>query len=133
MDTLEQILQFCLSDYKQVVMAFLFGSSFKGYHTKRSDVDIAVYLHPYHKKDIAMLWETLEKELKKDIDLVVLNEASATIAWEALKGKKLLIRDQSLYLRFLLDVSREAEDFRVLAQEIYERKEKRKMTHAKSC
>ena len=133
MDTLEQILQRCLSEYKQVMMAFLFGSTFKGYHTKRSDLDIAVYLHPYHKSDIAMIWETLEKKLEKDIDLIILNEASATIAWEALKGKKILVRDQSLYLRFLLDVSREAEDYRILAQEIYQRKEKRKLTHAKSC
>jgi len=128
---LEQILQRCLSEYKQVMMVFLFGSTFKGNDTKRSDVDIAVYLRPYHKDDVAILWETLEKELKKDIDLVILNEASATIAWEALKGKKVMIRDQSLYLEFLLEISREAEDYRVLAQEIYQRKEKRKLTHAK--
>ncbi len=133
MDTLEQILWRCLSEYKQVMMVFLFGSTFKGYYTKRSDVDIAVYLHPYHKSDIAILWETLEKELKKDIDLVILNEAPATIAWEALKGKKIMIRDQSLYLEYLLEISREAEDYRNLAQEIFQRKEKRKLTHAKSC
>ncbi len=133
MDALEQILQDCLSDFQQVMMAFLFGSTVKGYHTKRSDVDIALYLCPYHKSDIAVIWDALEKEIKKEIDLIVLNEASATIAWEALKGKNILLRDRSLYLSFLLDVSREAEDYRMLAQEIYQRKEKRAQNHVKSC
>ncbi len=128
-----KLLQHCLSNYKHVMMAFLFGSTMRGLQTKRSDIDIAVFLHPYHKSEINIIWHSLEKELKKDIDLIILNEASATVSWEALKGKKILIRDPSLYLRYLLEVSREAEDFSMLVQEIYHRKEKRKKTHAKLC
>ncbi|WP_341853107.1 nucleotidyltransferase domain-containing protein [Thermoanaerobacter wiegelii] len=57
--------------------------------TKESDIDIAVYLKGYDEKFVYNLWNELEDLLKRDVDLVVLNIANATVAWEALRGKKL--------------------------------------------
>ncbi|EGD50225.1 DNA polymerase beta domain protein region [Thermoanaerobacter ethanolicus JW 200] len=70
-------------------MAFLFGSVAKGKATKESDIDIAVYLKEYDEKFVYGLWNELEDLLKRDVDLIVLNIANATVAWEALRGKRL--------------------------------------------
>nr|WP_244262376.1 hypothetical protein [Thermoanaerobacter wiegelii] len=50
---------------------------------------MAVYLKGYDEKFVYNLWNELEDLLKRDVDLVVLNIANATVAWEALRGKKL--------------------------------------------
>lgn len=96
-----------------VMMAFLFGSAARGMATRRSDVDVAIYLvNKYSIEDINHIAVELENLLGKDVDLIVLNQANASIAWAALRGIPILIRDRAFYLRYMLDVSREAEDFR---------------------
>lgn len=111
-----------------VLMAFLFGSHARGYSTKRSDWDIGVYLQPRSR---SMEWETnevypqegailtdLTDILKTDaIDLVVLNNASASIADTAIQGLPITVKDRELFLDFMLAVSREAEDYRETAQD----------------
>ena len=63
-------------------------------------------------KDEAVLWGRLERLLHKEVDLVILNRAPVTICWSAIKrGIPLTIKSRQLFLNFMLDVSREAEDF----------------------
>jgi hypothetical protein len=57
------------------------------------------------------MWNELEDMLGLKVDLLVLNETTPSLAWTALKGKRLFIRDQSFYIPYMLDISREAEDF----------------------
>lgn len=93
-----------------VLMAFLFGSLAKNMQCSESDVDIAVYLKDEGKWE--KVWNDVEDILNKDIDLVILNNARATIAWSAIKrGIPLSIKDRKLFIEFMLEVSREAEDF----------------------
>lgn len=100
------------SQKKGVELAFLFGSAAKGRMLSESDVDIAIWLKdPQNPEEINRLWGELEDMLKKEVDLVLLNRASPTIAWAALRGYPLWIQDYRLYLNLLLEVSREAEDF----------------------
>ena len=95
-----------------VSMAFLFGSQAKGKTGPESDVDIAVYLEPgYTLQGVYELWNALEDMLRKKVDLLLLNDAPPLLAWSALKGKRLFIREHDFYVRYMLDVSREAEDF----------------------
>lgn len=116
-----------LKDYfenrENVAFAYLFGSQAQGRATKLSDIDIAVYFtpekwHPIeYEEEIFYLgedeiWSDLEKLLKKDIELLVLNRVSATISASAIRGIPLAINDWGLYLDFMLTVTREAEDFR---------------------
>jgi len=113
-----------LKDYfdgrKDIVFAFLFGSAAKGKVRREGDVDIAIYFWP--EKDIE--WEVfdktykgesrigldLERLLKKEVDLVVLNRARAVLADEIVrKGKPIIIKDRGIFMDFLCIVSDEAE------------------------
>jgi len=106
----------------EVLMAFLFGSSSKGYETLDSDIDIAVYLKPKEgieveeKRDYPQrdkIWSDLVKILERDnIDVVVLNMANPVLASDVLEnGVPLVIKDENLYWEFYEIISREAEDF----------------------
>ncbi|MGR3317193.1 MAG: type VII toxin-antitoxin system MntA family adenylyltransferase antitoxin [Candidatus Anammoxibacter sp.] len=105
-----------------IAFAFLFGSQARRNSTKLSDVDIAVYFYPekgaiveyeeeapYEKEDD--IWSDLEKILKREVEMLVLNRVSATVAATAIKGLPLAINDWGLYIDFMLIVSREAADF----------------------
>lgn len=103
-----------------VAFAFLFGSSVRGRIRKEGDVDVGVYFWP--EKDIE--WEAfdkvypgearigldLERLLKKEVDLIVLNRARSILADEIVrKGKPIIIKDKGLFMDFLCIVSDEAE------------------------
>ena len=103
-----------------IAFAFLFGSATRGRVRREGDVDIAVYFEP----DNGLEWEAfnktyegenrialdLERLLKKEVDLVVLNRARALVADEIVrKGTTLVIKDRGTFLDFLCIISDEAE------------------------
>ena len=103
-----------------ISFAFLFGSAARGTVRREGDVDIAVYFAP----DNGLEWEAfnktyegenrialdLERLLKKEVDLVVLNRARAVVADEIIrKGNPLIIKDRGTFLDFLCIISDEAE------------------------
>ena len=53
-----------------------------------------------------------ERLLKKEVELLVLNRVSASVAASAIRGIPLAINDWGFYLDFMEVVTREAEDFR---------------------
>ena len=93
---------------EDVSMAFLFGSFFRGVEGQKSDIDVALYFKD--EKDKMNVWCDLERLLKKEVDVIVLNNAFPIIAWEAIRGIPLVIKDREKYLDYLLSVSWEAED-----------------------
>jgi predicted nucleotidyltransferase len=96
---------------EEITLAFLFGSQAKGSTHPKSDFDIAVWFkNDPSIEQVNQLWDDIVKLLHKEVDLVVLNSARPTVAWAALRGNKILIRDFALYLRLFLNISREAED-----------------------
>jgi predicted nucleotidyltransferase len=116
LETLERYF----SKRNDIAFAFLFGSATRGKIRKEGDIDIAVYFRP----DKGVEWENfskrykgenrialdLERLLKKEIDLVVLNRARSVLADEIIrKGKSIIIRDRGIFLDFLCIVSDEAE------------------------
>ncbi|HHV56759.1 MAG TPA: nucleotidyltransferase domain-containing protein [Firmicutes bacterium] len=120
-----------LRDYfrtrQDVALAFLFGSVAKGKATKRSDVDVAVYFStPYDVQKLRKLSGELENLLHKDVDLIVLNDANPSLAWSALRGIPLRIADRGFYLEYMLDVSREAEDFREFIFDLWRLRQERR-------
>jgi predicted nucleotidyltransferase len=113
-------LKTCFEGRDDIAFAFLFGSAARGRVRREGDVDIAVYFKP--EKEVE--WEAfnrtyegenrialdLERLLKKEVDLIVLNRARAVIADEIIrKGKPLIIRDRGIFLDFLCIISDEAE------------------------
>ncbi len=96
---------------KEISLAFLFGSQAKDRAREASDYDVAVWFKgKYDLKKIDKLWDEIRDIVKKEVDLIILNKARPTVAWSALRGKKLLLRDWALYVKLLLSVSAEAED-----------------------
>ena len=111
-------LKACLKNEKSVELAFLFGSSAKNRETEDSDVDVAVYLGDKRKE--ASIWRKVQKILPKDVDLVLLNDAPATITSNVFKtGIPLTIKNRSLYWNLYLEKSLEAEDFSGFAEDYW--------------
>jgi len=119
----ENMIKF-LKDYferrEDVAFAFLFGSAVRSKIRKEGDIDVAIYFYP--EKDIE--WEAfgkryknennigleLERFLKKDIDLIVLNRARAVLADEIIrKGEPIIIKDWGKFLDFFCLITDEAE------------------------
>lgn len=111
---------------EDVLMAFLFGSRSKGMAHKESDVDVAVYVRPMkdgaplevesgvdYTRIVSQMTSDVSDILKEDaVDVVVLNNAAPSVAFEAMQsGEPLVIKDRALYLSFLCKVSFEAIDF----------------------
>ncbi|OGP74911.1 MAG: hypothetical protein A2W09_02550 [Deltaproteobacteria bacterium RBG_16_50_11] len=116
---------------REISMAFLFGSEANHSVGSESDLDIAVYFKPsqgriewesqtrYPTED--RIWLDLERLAGKEVDLLVLNRAPATIVDTVLReGKPLFIRDRKTYLDLLIHVSKEAEDYRDFIEDFYQ-------------
>ena len=112
-----------LATRQEVAFSFLYGSQAKGTATKRSDVDVAVYFYPRQRHPVEIeeeevfypaeseIWGDLERILRKEVELLVLNRVPATVAVSAIKGVPLLIRDWNLYLDFFVNITDIAEEF----------------------
>ena len=128
------------SQRKDVAFAFLFGSQTKGGANKLSDVDIAVYFYPLERHPIEFekeifysgeneIWGDLQQLLKKEVEVLVLNRVSASVAASAIRGIPLTIKDWGLYLDFMEVITDVAEDFTELIISDYKERsnfEKRK-------
>lgn len=116
---------------EDVVMAFIFGSRARENVRLSSDWDIAVYFTPqrgyleWEEQDREYLtedrlWSDCIEILKTDdVDLIVLNRIAASIAATAIQGIPLVIKDYDLWLKFMLIITQEAEDYRVFVDEYY--------------
>jgi len=84
--------------FPEICFAYLFGSGASGTMTKTSDIDIAVYLkEPDDKVKLLCSIIGLAEEIFPglNIDVVILNETGILIAFEALKGIILFIREEA--------------------------------------
>lgn len=91
-----------MSDDQNVYFAFIFGSYVKGKQKKTSDLDIAIYFkNPPKGVDLLYLINTLSDLTGKEIDLVILNSASAFLRHQVMKyGSPLVVKDRNVYMRF---------------------------------
>ncbi|MFY9463426.1 MAG: HepT-like ribonuclease domain-containing protein [Candidatus Sungiibacteriota bacterium] len=127
-----QALKEYFSKRDDVVMAFLFGSRAKSRVHTSSDWDIGVYFTPQTDEfefectdreypEEHRIWADLTTMLETDnVDLVILNRAPASIADTAIRGEALVMKDRALWLRFMLLISKLAEDYRIFAREYHE-------------
>jgi len=68
------------------------------------------------------IWEDIEKILKKEVDLVVLNRAPSTICLSAIRGIPVIIKDWEIYLKFMEIVVSEGIDYQEMIISEFERK-----------
>ena len=101
-----------------VALAFLFGSSARGFDGRDSDVDIAIYLTDKEEED--RIWREVSGIVEREIDLILLNDAPATLISNVFKtGIPLVIKDRRLYWDLYLTKSLEAEDFSQFAEDYW--------------
>jgi hypothetical protein len=123
------------SQREDIAFAFLYGSQAKGSANKLSDVDIAVYFYPLERHPIEFekevfydgeneIWGDLQRLLKKEVELLVLNRVSASVAASAIRGVPLSIKDWGLYLDFMEVITDVAEDFTELIISDYKERTK---------
>ena len=121
---------------EEVLMAFLFGSWAKNQEGLESDLDVGVYFRPktetlewqsdsYYESE-KKVWMELEQIADREIDLLVLNRAPATVADAVLRGIPIVIKNQNLYMDYLLRITSEAIDFRACVEDYWRLKEERR-------
>lgn len=110
-----------LARFPKVTFGVLFGSAAAGRLRPDSDVDVAVYgasagrLELEQEREIDRETEiqiALERATQRNVELLVLNRAPATVCATALTtGRTALVRDRAFYTRYLLAVTSVAADF----------------------
>lgn len=95
---IESNLKNYFSSQKEVLCVYLFGSQASGKENTYSDVDIAVLFEPNltqekrTEKRLSLI-DRLSSILNKDVDVVVLNEASSFLRFQIIKeGKRIYER-----------------------------------------
>ena len=105
-------LTIALAEDPRIVLATLFGSAKDGTVRPGSDVDLGVLLSPaltpleFYDFYVAM---TARLSTLPEVDLVDLNHAGSVLAFEALCGRRLVVRDPEAVAAFSSRVAREYE------------------------
>ena len=92
--------------------AYIFGSTINACTVKQSDIDIAVLFSqkPDYESIRSLLAITQDTLMRDDIDLCILNDASPILAFEAIKGNRLLMKSPVRVTAFESLVARQYED-----------------------
>ncbi len=120
-DALASAVGCALEPFPHLLFGFLFGSAATGRLRRDSDLDVAVYQASAGKLEIevdreldreAEIQVAVERATQRNVDLLTLNRAPATVCAAALlSGRRVLLRDGALYTRYLLAVTTVASDF----------------------
>jgi predicted nucleotidyltransferase len=102
MKELQETLKKKLVQDPNIVFALIYGSHAKASQHSRSDLDLAVYFkNPPLGLNLLDLIHELSEHTRKEIDLVVLNHASAFLRHQVMKyGIRLFVQDEVIYRRF---------------------------------
>ncbi len=103
-------------------LGFLFGSAVKGRLTSESDIDIAILFEKIPDAfRIHQLSQIIGQKLKREIDLVVLNQASPILRMQVLKNGTLISSGDSMsYSDFFTDTIKQYEDLKRIRRPIEE-------------
>ena len=130
MNEIESIKNY-IERIQEVSFCFLFGSRSKGLNRTNSDYDIGVYFKPVDTRTIEFenvkeylvldkIWNDLELLLKREVDLVVLNNAPAHLASIIItRGIPIIIKDEKLFFSFLSVTTSNAIDYREFVRDYY--------------
>ncbi|MBU0653313.1 MAG: nucleotidyltransferase domain-containing protein [Proteobacteria bacterium] len=111
-----------LKGYPEITLAFLFGSFAGGTVTAESDVDIAILCRPLPSFDRREeIRAALCAGMKREVDLVVLNEASPILRMQVLKKGIILIENARIYEDFFVRATGEYDDVKRVRRGIEER------------
>jgi uncharacterized protein len=113
-----------LGEDDNVTFALIFGSFSKGRQKADSDLDIAIFFKtPPEGLDLLFYRSRLSELTGKEVDLTVLNRASAFLRHQVMKyGLLLLTKDRSIYGRFREKTIYDYQEYQFLAgMHVYDR------------
>ncbi len=103
-----------LEKHKEIAFAYLYGSFARGEPAR--DIDIGIFLKKDFKKNVfyeADIALEIEKAVKKNVEVVVLNEKPLRFLNQVLRyGKRLISRDEKERIRFETFVTKSYIDFK---------------------
>ena len=97
----------------RVVLAVIFGSAKEGRARDGGDVDIGVLISPQPTPlEFYAFYQKIAEQLSEiaDLDLIDLSRANSVLAFEALCGRRLVVRDDNAVAAFSSQISRQYED-----------------------
>ncbi|TVQ01226.1 MAG: nucleotidyltransferase domain-containing protein [Balneolaceae bacterium] len=111
----EKIIRYA-AGYEDILLVYLFGSRATEHTHSESDVDVALMFR-FNQipsvEHLLQIQDDLTSLLGKEVDIVVLNNASPIIRMQVLrKGKKLFDRDKRAYIRFFVRTINEYDDLK---------------------
>jgi len=111
-EVLTRVLKEYTDKNQNIVFGYLFGSYAIGKQTQMSDIDIAVYLRDSSFNEVLQINYELSKLLKKDVDLIVLNDIKNLYLLEAILKDGKVIKDNDLRFDFEIIKEHEILDFK---------------------
>jgi len=97
----------------RVTLAVIFGSAKDGTVRSGSDVDIGILLSPRPTpQEFYSFYQAVAKQLSSipELDLIDLSQASSILAFEAISGRRLVVRDADAVAAFVSETARQYED-----------------------
>lgn len=105
-DTVRDEIRNILNEVDKVYAGFIFGSYGSDEFTDKSDIDIAI-VGELELVDKLKLENTLTKELKREVDLVVIDELPQYLQLQILvRNDNILIKDEEKYFEYLDKINR---------------------------
>lgn len=119
------------SEKNGVVALLIFGSHARNRETPQSDLDIAVLFArdslPDLNKQLTFKAD-LENMARKDVDVIILNNANPILKYQVFKyGKILELKNRNLYEQFLVRSLNEYDDLKMIRRVIEESLSQRKI------
>ncbi|MDP2158238.1 MAG: nucleotidyltransferase domain-containing protein [Nitrospirota bacterium] len=106
-------------DREDILLAFIFGSAVSGRLTKESDVDVAVlFRNKPDFSEVLRIRDGASEATGREIDLVLLNNASPVICMQVLRAGKLIKSEgASVYSNFVVKTVKEYADLKQIRKE----------------
>ncbi len=120
MEGIIKIFKKYFNNKADVYLIFIFGSSVKGHLTEESDVDVAILFKELPDLyAINQIRDELSNLIKREVDVVVLNNSSPIIRMQILKNGILLInKKKAIYNDFFVRTVKEYDDLKRVRKEI---------------
>jgi hypothetical protein len=128
------IIKEVLSRHEEVLVAYLFGSTVKGYAGEKSDIDLGLVLRRKFEPDAfypVRLAGEVEKRLSegREVDVRILNNQSPRFVYQVIKeGRVVFCRDEAERVDFETSVTKEYLDFKPFYEEYDRVRRKRILT-----
>ena len=128
---LKEKIKEVLKGYKEILVAYLYGSTVKGYEGKGSDIDVGLLLREDFKAEalypVRVAGEIKEKcGLDREVDVRILNKRPYRFLHQVItKGKIILSTDERERVRFETSVIDRYIDFKPFYEQYDEKRRER--------